>query len=74
MSLKQSQAAIELSSTFSCFRWGKLDLQKLPSSKEALLFSKRLLNSVVKKQSCPLPRHSGDRHRCKVPRYLDQEL
>lgn len=50
MSLKQSQAAIELGRIFSCFRWGKFDLQKLPTSKEALLFPKRLLNSVVKKQ------------------------
>lgn len=74
MSLEQLQAAIELGSIFSYFRRGKFDLQKLPTSKEALLFSKRLLNFVVKKQSCPLPRHSGDRHRCKVPRYLDQEL
>lgn len=74
MSLEQFQAAIELGRIFSCSRWGKFDLQKLPTSKEALLFSKRLLNFVDEKQSCLLPRHSGDRHRCRVPRYLDQEL
>lgn len=67
MSLEQFQAAIELGSILSCFLLGKSDLQELLTSKEVLLSSKRLLNSVVKKQSCPLPRHSGDRHRC---RYL----
>lgn len=51
MSLEQFQAAIELGSILFCFLWGKSDLRELPTSKEALLSSKRLFNSVERNRA-----------------------
>lgn len=59
MSLERSQAAIELDNGFFCFLWAKVWPTKLANSKAGSFPSRRLFNSVVRKQNAVLlPWHS----------------